>query len=181
MTQNENVVFDLKANLVAVFNAKLGEANVELTAEQKEVVTQTLLDNKVITVDKLLNLDGFTHFELNEDAQAPVMTLLVNHLIIYVYEDTRSVAAHAAEYNEYLEDNELYEEEYSFGQYLTDNNLVATFSTEQVTYTSTVQLGELYLNALRNKEDAAKRLQLANDTLDKIEPVVSSHFIQLSE
>lgn len=181
MTQNENVVFDVKANLVTVFNAKLGEANVELTDSQKEVVTQTLLDNSVLTVDKLIDLNGFTHFELNEDTTAPVKTLLINHLIVYLYEDSRSVQAHAAEYYEYLEDNDLYEGEYSYGQYLTDNELVATFTTEQFAYAKTVEVGGLYLNALREKEDAAKRLELANATLEKIQPVITSNFISLGE
>lgn len=181
MTQtNDVLVFDFKANLVAVLNAKLEGANVELSDAQKEVVTQFLVDKSVLTVDKVLDLDGFTHFELNED-NSPVKTLLVNNFIVYLYEGTRVTPAHQADYEEYLEDNDLYSEDYQYDQFLRDNELVETFPSETYSYLSTVDVGPLYLNALREKEDATKRLEVANLTLEKIQPVISANFMPLGE
>ena len=176
-----NTVFDVKANLAGVLNTKLEGANVELVDSAKDVLVDFLISNGQLTVENVLDLDGFTHFDVPEGETAPVKTLLVGPFIVYLYEKTRQVYAHQQDYNEYLEDNDLYEDEYSYGQYLEDNELVETFDTVETYYViRSVSAGETYLTALREKEELAKRLEVAIATEEKLKPIISANFLPLA-
>lgn len=181
MTEMTNVVFDVKANLVGLLDAKLGEANIELADSAKTAIVDFLIGNGHLTVENILDLDGFTHFDVAEGETAPVKSLLVGPFIVYLYENTRQVYTHQADYDEYLEDNDLYSDEYSYGQYLEDNNLVETFETVETYYTvRSVSAGETYLTALRQKEELAKRLEMATLTEEKLKPIISANFLPLA-
>lgn len=171
--------FDIKGIVKAGLVAKLSEDAINLTEVQTNSVTDFLVQNQIAEVKTVKDLNSFYHEELSEGQEAPAVSLLINNLIVYVFSGTRQAPAQIQEYQAYLEENDLYESEYPIGQYLTDNNLAMTFEDQEYCNVKAVDVGRLYIGAMKTKESAEQRLAEADSVLEKLKPIIGANFIQL--
>lgn len=158
---------------------QLGE--IELTEDQKAAVAEHLVSNGTLAVTKVVDLGDFYHGVSSSDVPAPVKSLVVNESLVYLFAHEVATSVHQEAYQAYLTENELYSNEYDYGQFLTDNELVHETTTETVTETVSVSIGKLYLNALTMKDQAEKQLVEAEAFLANVQPLISQNFIPVAE
>lgn len=158
---------------------QLGE--IELTEDQKAAVTEFLVANGTLAVTKVVDLGEFYHGILPNGVAAPVKSLVINESLIYLFENEVATSVHQEAYQTYLTENELYSNEYDYGQFLTDNELVHETTTETVAEIVSVNIGKLYLNALTLKDHAEKQLAEAETFLANVQPLITQNFIPVAE
>lgn len=179
LNMEQNIVFDIKATVTGVLAQKASETGIELNEESVNALVNNLIDSRVLEVNKLVDLGDFTHFSVRENETAPFKALLLNNKLVYLYEKTRTRRAHADAYEEYLDDNDLYDEDFPYDRFLRENELVETFPSETYVAIDSYVIGDILFNAIRDKENAEKTLETANRTLEKIKPVVGEHFLPI--
>lgn len=175
----QNTVFNVEESVTGILANKMTETGIELDDKTVKALVQSLMDSRILEVNKLVDLGDFVHFAVEEDATAPFKTLLLNDKLVYLYEKTRTNRAHGDSYDEFLEDNDLDDEDYPYDQYLRENELVETFPTETYVRAITYNVGDVFLGALKEKDYSEKMLAQANETLSKIQPIVGEHFLPI--
>lgn len=122
-------MFNFEAILTNSLNSKLQENNIELSPNNKATIENILKEKEILQVSKIVDLNGFQHSTFVEN-YAPTLTLLINHLVVYVIDKMVRRPLHLTEYLEHLYDEDLDEEEYSYLEYLDDNDLLITETTD---------------------------------------------------
>lgn len=205
-------MFNFEAILTNSLNSKLQENNIELSPNNKATIENILKEKEILQVSKIVDLNGFQHSTFVEN-YAPTLTLLINHLVVYVIDKMVRRPLHLTEYLEHLYDEDLDEEEYSYLEYLDDNDLLITettdaynshllseeITTEEYSYhkfltdhgelfanatepykfelVSYMDVGEVYLNALAQKNNSEKTIKESNLIIDEL----ANYFIPTSD
>lgn len=122
-------MFNFEAILTNSLNSKLQENNIEVSPNNKATIENILKEKEILQVSKIVDLNDFQHSTFVEN-YAPTLTLLINHLVVYVIDKMVRRPLHLTEYLEHLYDEDLDEEEYSYLEYLDDNDLLITETTD---------------------------------------------------
>lgn len=167
--------FNAQNAVKEVIENQLNEVGVELEENVKTAVFDFMVSNRILTVKRIVDLGEFVHYRTERQ---PKKTLILNEFLVYVYSDEIQVRYYDNDYEVHLEENDLYEDEFSYQEFLDSRSLVDNGTTQERHFLEVHRVGDVLFGAVKSKKHLEEELQLANDTLDKIKPVVNEHFVK---